>query len=204
VWGSTAWRRRPTPSCASVTFSRSEASACREPVSAAQQQRSRCVPSTGSLRPKFRYRYPIYIVPLDTKFLKDRFGMYRWRLVEARRRGWFSDAAGTGEDCTEIGIKTCSAGSEYLWVPPASCSFRTYLQVQPWTKLVHVRSRYNVLIVPRLSLVLNLVPVYVPVQINYYRLAGEGSILDLGENFGHVGSILAERGCSFGSYEFVI
>ena len=43
-------------------------SACREPVSAAQQQRSRCVPSTGSLRPKFRYRYPIYIVPLDTKF----------------------------------------------------------------------------------------------------------------------------------------
>ena len=43
--------------------------------------------------------------------------------VEARRRGWFSDAAGTGEDCTEIGIKTCSAGSEYLWVPPASCTF---------------------------------------------------------------------------------
>jgi hypothetical protein len=36
-------------------------------------------------------------------------------------------------------------------------------------------------------------------------MAGEGSILDLGENFGHVGSILAvERGCSFGSYEFVI
>ena len=43
--------------------------------------------------------------------------------VEARRRGWFSDAAGTGEDCTEIGIKTCSAGSEYLWVPPASRTF---------------------------------------------------------------------------------
>jgi hypothetical protein len=84
--------------------------------------------------------------------------------VEARRRGWFSDAAGTGEDCTEIGIKTCSAGSEYLWVPPASCSFRTYLQVQPWTKLVHVRSRWMYFkIVPWLSLVLNLVPVHVPV-----------------------------------------
>ena len=35
--------------------------------------------------------------------------------------------------------------------------------------------------------------------------AGGGGIdFGLGENFGHVGSILAERGCSFGSYEFVI